>query len=103
MNLMTFVIEIEMGRHTLPKTPENIWISPICHLNEVEHELHFLFNCNLYGGILFELTFTEKLVIDTPFLTLFIFITISILYLYRLTAAYIHVHSCMEYRQKLVL
>ena len=24
MNLMTFVIEIEKGRHTLPKTPENI-------------------------------------------------------------------------------
>ena len=24
MNLMTFVIEIEKGRHTLPKTPENL-------------------------------------------------------------------------------
>ena len=24
LNLMTFVIEIEKGRHTLPKTPENL-------------------------------------------------------------------------------
>ena len=24
VNLMTFVIEIEKGRHTLPKTPENL-------------------------------------------------------------------------------
>ena len=73
VNLMTFIIKIGKGRHTLPKTPENLWICPICHLNEVEHELHFLFNCNLYDGLLFDLTFTEKLVIDIPFLTLFIF------------------------------
>ena len=36
-------------------------------INEVEHEVHFLFNFNLYDHV-FDLTFTETLVIDTPFL-----------------------------------
>ena len=50
-----------MGRHTVPKTPE---FAPAV-INEVEH---FLFNCNLYDHV-FDLTFTETLVIGTPFLT----------------------------------
>ena len=53
-------LKIETGRHTVPKTPENLRICLFCYgSNEVEHELHFLFNCNL--------PFTETLVIDTPF------------------------------------
>ena len=40
-------LQIETGKHTVPKTPENLRICPFCHLNEVEKELHFLFNCNL--------------------------------------------------------
>ena len=44
-------LQIETGRHTVPKTPENLRICPFCHLNEVEHELHFLFNCNLYDSL----------------------------------------------------
>ena len=57
--------------------------------------------------IVFDLTFTEKLVTDTFFLiiliteqTLFIFNNVGS-HINRLTAAYIP--SCMEYRQKLVL
>ena len=29
----------------------NLRIFPFCHLNEAEHELHFLFNCNLYDSL----------------------------------------------------
>ena len=57
--------------------------------------------------IVFDLTFTETLPIDTPLLIIltikkifFIFNNVDP-HIYRLTAAYIH--SCMEYRQKLVL
>ena len=58
--------------------------------------------------IVFDLTFTKTLIIGTPFLiilvnnekTFFIFNNVDP-HNYRLTAAY--VHSCMEYRQKLVL
>ena len=43
-------LQIETGRHTVLKTLENLRICPFCHLNEVELELHFLFNCNLYDS-----------------------------------------------------
>ena len=29
----------------------NLRICPFCHKVEVEHELHFLFNCNLYDSL----------------------------------------------------
>ena len=101
-------LQIETGRHTVPKTPENLRICPFCHLNEIEHELHFLFNCNLYNSLHTDLTFAETWVIDTPLLIIlttikkifFIFNNVDP-HIYRLTAAYIHL--CMEYRQKLVL
>ena len=41
--IVTLVIQGFQGLHTVPKTPENLRICPFCHLNEVEHELHFLF------------------------------------------------------------
>ena len=44
-------LQIETGKHTVPKTPENLRICPFCHLNEVEQELHLLFNCNLYDSL----------------------------------------------------
>ena len=47
----------------------NLRICPFYHLNEVEHELHFLFNCNLYD-IVFYLPYTETLVTDNPFLVI---------------------------------
>ena len=59
--------------------------------------------------IVFDLTFAETLVIDTPLLIIlttikkmfgFIFNNVDP-HIYRLTAAYIHL--CMEYRQQLVL
>lgn len=40
-------LSIETGRHTIPKTPENFRICPFCQLNEVEHEFHFIFSCQL--------------------------------------------------------
>ena len=99
-------LQIETGRHTVPKTPENLRICPFCHLNEVEHELHFLFNCNLYDSL--RSNFYRNISngyrlfnnFDNNGKTLFISDNVD-LHIYRLTAAYIH--SCMEYRQKLVL
>ena len=38
-----------------------------CHLNEVEHELHFQYSIVILT-IVFDLTFTETLVTHTPFL-----------------------------------
>ena len=46
--LSEYSVQIGTGRHAVPKTPENLRICPYFHLNEVEHELLFLFNCNLY-------------------------------------------------------
>ena len=37
------------GRHN--KTPENLRICSLCHLNEIEDELHFLFSCHHYNDI----------------------------------------------------
>ena len=34
---------IETGRHKIPKMPENLQICLFCQLNEVEHEIHFIF------------------------------------------------------------
>ena len=44
-------LRIETGRHTLPKTPENLRICLFCHLNEVENELHFILHCHLYDNL----------------------------------------------------
>ena len=44
-------LQIETGSHTVPKTPENPRICPFCHLNKVEHKLHFLNNCNVYDSL----------------------------------------------------
>ena len=47
-------LQIETGRHTVPKTPEIFEFAPSATFkNEVEHELHFLFNCNLYDSLRF--------------------------------------------------
>ena len=42
---------IETGRHTIPKTPENLRICPFCQLNEVERELHFILCCPFYNNL----------------------------------------------------
>ena len=103
--LGNFRSQIETGRHTVPKTPENLRICPFCHFNEVEHELHFLFNCNLYDSLrsIFYRNNNRHPIFnnfDNNEKTLFIFNNVDP-HIYRLTADYIH--SCMEYRQKLVL
>ena len=43
-------LRIEAGRHTIPKTPENLRICSFCHLNEIENELHFILYCHLYDS-----------------------------------------------------
>ena len=44
-------LRVETGRHTVPKTPENLRICSFCHLDEVENEYHFLFSCTFYEEI----------------------------------------------------
>jgi len=44
-------LRIETGRHTVPKTSENLIICPFCHLNEVENELHFVLSCHFYDNL----------------------------------------------------
>ena len=84
----------------------NLRICPFCHLNKVEHELHFLFNCNLYDSLRsnFCRNISNRYLLFNDFdnneKTLFIFNNVDP-HIYRLIASYIH--SCMEYRQKLVL
>ena len=99
-------LQVELGRHTTPKTPENLRICPFCHLDEVENELHFIFNCTLYDSL--RVTFFRKINSKYPFFnhfdsnekTLFLFNNVDP-HIYRLTAA--HIHSCMEHRQKFIL
>ena len=97
---------LETGRYAVPKTTENLRICPFCHLNQVEHELHFPFNSNLYNDNL-RCNFYRDICNRYPLSNNFdnnekghekapSYLTTSIL-----TAAYIH--SCMDYRQKLVL
>ena len=99
-------LQIETGKYTVPKTPENLRICPFGHLNEVEQELHLLFNCNLYDSLRsnFCRNIGNRYLLFNNFdkneKTLFILNNVSS-HIYRLTAA--NIHSCMEYRQKLVL
>ena len=44
-------LRIEIGRHTIPKTPINLRICFFCHSNEVENETHFLFSCQLHDSL----------------------------------------------------
>ena len=44
-------MRVETGRHTVPKTPENLRICSFCHSDEVENEYHFLFSCTFYEEI----------------------------------------------------
>ena len=45
-------IAYKLKRANIPKTQENLRrICPFCHLNEVEQELHLLFNFNLYDSL----------------------------------------------------
>ena len=104
--LSEYSVQIGTGRHAVPKTPENLRICPYFHLNEVEHELLFLFNCNLHD--ILRSNFYRNISNRYPLLhnfdnnekILFIFKNVDP-QIYRLTAAY--VRSCMEYIQKLVL
>ena len=38
-------LRIETGRHCVPKIPENVRICQHCSSNNIENELHFIFDC----------------------------------------------------------
>ena len=90
-------LRIETGRHTIPKTPENLRICLFCDLNEVEHELHFILHCHLYSNL--RSKFLEDIVrkyppfndFDDNSKIIFLFHNVDPT-ICRLTAAYIH--SC---------
>ena len=44
-------INLETGRFTIPKTPEELRICDHCNLNSVENEMHILFHCDLYNDL----------------------------------------------------
>ena len=44
-------LKIEIGRFTIPKTPEDLRICDHCNLHSVENELHILFRCDLYNDL----------------------------------------------------
>ena len=43
-------LRIETGRHTVPKTPENLRVCSLCQSNEIENESHVLFSCIVYNN-----------------------------------------------------
>ena len=45
------VLEIEKGRHTKPKTPPEVRFCKICENGEIEDEVHFLLNCEVYQNM----------------------------------------------------
>ena len=43
-------LRIETGRHTVPKTPENLRLCTLCQGKDVENESHALFSCTFYDS-----------------------------------------------------
>ena len=41
-------LRIETDRYRLPKIPEDLRICQLCSSNEVENEIHFLFECDTF-------------------------------------------------------
>ena len=97
---------IETGRHTIPKTPENLRICPFCQLNEVEHEINFVFYCQLYNSLRsnFFADVNERYPIfndlDKNLKIIFPFNNIDP-FICRRTAAYVHL--CMDLSLSLVI
>ena len=92
-------LSIETGRHTIPKTPENLRICPFYQLNEVEHEIHFILSCQRHSTLRskFFADVSERYPIfndfDKNLKIIFLFNNVDP-FICRLTAAY--VHSCMD-------
>ena len=42
-------LRIETGRHFVPKIPENVEICQHCSSNNIENEMHFIFDCSLHS------------------------------------------------------
>ena len=51
-------LRIETGRHCVPKIPENVKICQHCSSNNIENEIHFIFDCSLHSHT------TEKILFD---------------------------------------
>ena len=63
-------IRIETGRYARPRLPEEAGTCLVCpnQNQEVENEVHFLFNCQTYQAE--RLAWTQKLTVPDNFLTL---------------------------------
>ena len=45
-------LRIEIDRYDdIPKIPENLRICHFCSSNKVEHDIHFLLECNFYSNL----------------------------------------------------
>ena len=44
-------LHIETGRHSIPKTPENLRLCSFCKTDGIENEIHFLFFSRLYDSL----------------------------------------------------
>ena len=96
-------LRVETGRHTVPKTPENLRICSFCHSDEVENEYHFLFSCTFYEEIRKKifLEIHEKYShfnsLDNTSKILFLFNSVDP-FICRSTAAF--VFECMTHRMR---
>ena len=98
-------LHIETGRHSIPKTPENLRLCSFCNTNKIENEIHFLSFCKHYDRWRIKLfnEITEKYAhckeLDAQSKILFLFNSIDPT-VCRKTAAF--AHDCMNYRQQLL-
>ena len=96
-------LRVETGRHTGPKTPENLRICSFCHSDEVENGYHFLFSCTFYEEIRKKifLEIHEKYShfnsLDNTSKILFLFNSVDP-FICRSTAAF--VFECMTHRMR---
>ena len=91
-------LHIETGRHSIPKTPENLRLCSFCKTDEIENEIHFLFFCRLCDSLRMKFfnIITEKY---TQSKILFLFNGIDPI-VCRKTAAF--AYDCMNYRRQML-
>ena len=98
------LLRIETGRHTVPKTPEDLRLCHVCQTNEIENELYFLFSCTHYDNLRIKLfnELTEKYIFFKDLDS----INLKILFLFNsidpVICRSIAAYDCMNYRQELL-
>ena len=78
----------------VPKTLENFRLCPFCHLNEVGHQLHFLFNCNLYDSL--RSNFYSDIRIGHPLFKNFNDNEKNPLHIWQCRSSYLQTFSCLH-------